>query len=107
MLCEQDRKNPIYSTTDHGIQICYDAVVSGTKYLIEKRIAHPGKIGLQGHSWSGFQTSFLVTKTDLFACANIGAPITDMVTGYLGIRNGSGLPRYLQSILHLPLHYSA
>lgn len=75
-------------------QSSYDAVVSGTKYLIEQGIAHPGKIGLQGHSWSGFQTSYLVTKTDLFTCANIGAPITDMVTGYLGIRNGSGLPRY-------------
>lgn len=72
----------------------YDAVVSGTKYLIEQGMAHPGKIGLQGHSWSGFQTSYLVTKTDIFACTNIGAPITDMVTGYLGIRNGSGLPRY-------------
>ena len=44
--------------------------------------------------WSGYQTSYLVTKTDLFTCANIAAPITDMVTGYLGIRNGSGLPRY-------------
>ena len=75
-------------------QSSYDAVVSGTKYLIEQGIAHPGKIGLQGHSWSGFQTSYLVTKTDIFTCANIGAPITDMVTGYLGIRNGSGLPRY-------------
>ena len=75
-------------------QSCYDAVVSGTKYLIEQGIAHPGKIGLQRHSWSGYQTSYLVTKTDLFTCANIAAPITDMVTGYLGIRNGSGLPRY-------------
>lgn len=75
-------------------QSSYDAVVSGTKYLIEQGIAHPGKIGLQGHSWSGFQASYLVTKTDIFTCANIGAPITDMVTGYLGIRNGSGLPRY-------------
>ena len=75
-------------------QSCYDAVVSGTKYLIEQGIAHPGKIGLQGHSWSGYQTSYLVTKTDIFTCANIAAPITDMVTGYLGIRNGSGLPRY-------------
>ena len=64
-------------------QSCYDAVVSGTKYLIEQGIAHPGKIGLQGHSWSGYQTSYLVTKTDLFTCANIAAPITDMVTGYL------------------------
>ena len=51
-------------------QSSYDAVVSGTKYLIEQGIAHPGKIGLQGHSWSGFQTSYLVTKTDIFACAN-------------------------------------
>ena len=38
-------------------QSSYDAVVSGTKYLIEQGIAHPGKIGLQGHSWSGFQTN--------------------------------------------------
>lgn len=73
---------------------CYDAVVSGTNYLIEQKIAHPGKIGLQGHSWSGYQTAYLVTKTNLFNCANIAAPITDMVTGYLGIRNGSGMPRY-------------
>ena len=72
----------------------YDAVVSGVEYLIEQGIAHRGKIGLQGHSWSGYQTAYLVTKTDIFDCANIGAPITDMVTGYLGIRNGSGLPRY-------------
>ena len=72
----------------------YDAVISGTNYLIDQGIAHPGKIGLQGHSWSGYQTSYLVSKTDIFTCANIAAPITDMVTGYLGIRNGSGLPRY-------------
>ena len=72
---------------------CYDAVVSGTQMLIDKGIATPGKIGLQGHSWSGFQTAYLVTKTNMFACANIGAPIVDMVTGYLSIRNGSGMPR--------------
>ena len=72
----------------------YDAVISGTNWLIDQGYAHKGKIGLQGHSWSGFQTSYLVTKTDLFTCVQIGSPITDMVTGYLGIRNGSGLPRY-------------
>ena len=44
-------------------QSSYDAVVSGTKYLIEQGIAHPGKIGLQGHSWSGFQASYLVGKS--------------------------------------------
>ena len=75
-------------------QSTYDAVVSGVDWLIDQGIAHKGMIGLQGHSWSGYQTTYLVTKTDIFDCAQIGAPITDMVTGYLGIRNGSGLPRY-------------
>lgn len=75
-------------------QSTYDAVVSGVDWLVGQGIAHKGKIGLQGHSWSGYQTTYLVTKTDIFDCAQIGAPITDMVTGYLGIRNGSGLPRY-------------
>lgn len=72
----------------------YNTVVSGTNWLIDQGIAHRGRIALQGHSWSGYQATYLVTKTDLFCCAQIGAPITDMVTGYLGIRNGSGLPRY-------------
>lgn len=84
----------VHFTVGNPGQSSYDAVVSGTEYLIKQGIVRPGKIGLQGHSWSGYQTAYLVTKTDLFACANIGAPITDMVTGYLGIRNGSGLPRY-------------
>lgn len=75
-------------------QSCYDAVVSGVQMLIDQGIADPGRIGLQGHSWSGFQTSYLVTKTGIFCCANIGAPITDMVSGYVGIRNGSGLIRF-------------
>ena len=75
-------------------QSCFDAVVSGTKDLIAQGSAHPGKIGLQGHSWSGYQSSYLVTKTGLFTCANIAAPNTDMVTGVFGIRKGSGLPRF-------------
>lgn len=84
----------VHFTVGHPGQSCYDAVVSGVNYLINEGVAHKGRIGLQGHSWSGYQTSYLVTKTDIFTCANICAPITDMVTGYLGIRNGSGLPRY-------------
>lgn len=85
----------VHFTVGNPGQSCYDAVVSGTEHLIAQGIARRGRIGLQGHSWSGFQTAWLVTRTDtLFACANICAPITDMVTGYLGIRDGSGLPRY-------------
>lgn len=84
----------VHFTIGNPGQSCYDAVVSGTQMLIDRGIADKDRIGLQGHSWSGFQTSYLVTKTDLFRCANIGAPIVDMVSGYVGIRNGSGLIRF-------------
>lgn len=84
----------VHFTVGRPGQSCYDAVVSGVQMLIDRGIADPDRIGLQGHSWSGFQTSYLVTRTDIFRCANIGAPIVDMVSGYVGIRNGSGLIRF-------------
>ena len=35
-----------------------------------------------GHSWGGYQTSFLVTQTDIFKAAVAGAPLTNMVSMY-------------------------
>ena len=71
----------------------YNAVVSGTKMLIEKGIADKDRIGIQGHSWSGYQAAYLVTQTDMFKCANLGAAVVDMVSAYTGFREGSGRPR--------------
>lgn len=48
------------------------------------------KVGLQGHSWGGYQTAFLVTQTDAFAAAVPGAALTDMVSMYSSIYWNSG-----------------
>jgi dipeptidyl aminopeptidase/acylaminoacyl peptidase len=53
-----------------------DCVASAVKKVIELGYADPEHIGLQGHSWGGFQTSFIVTQTDMFACVVSGAPPT-------------------------------
>ncbi len=53
-----------------------DCVSSAVKKVIELGYADPERIGLQGHSWGGFQTSFIVTQTDMFACVVSGAPPT-------------------------------
>jgi dipeptidyl aminopeptidase/acylaminoacyl peptidase len=53
-----------------------DCVSSAVKKVIELGYADPDRIGLQGHSWGGFQTSFIVTQTDMFACVVSGAPPT-------------------------------
>ncbi len=71
-------------------------LVSGIDHLIGEGIADPDAIGLHGHSWSGYQTAFVITETDKFACAVAGAPVSNMTSAYSGIRWGSGLARQFQ-----------
>ncbi|GEM52733.1 hypothetical protein EB1_25230 [Empedobacter brevis NBRC 14943 = ATCC 43319] len=40
------------------------------------------KLGLIGHSWGGYETSFIVTQTDLFAAAVSGAAANDLISKY-------------------------
>ncbi|HEX7123940.1 MAG TPA: prolyl oligopeptidase family serine peptidase, partial [Gemmatimonadaceae bacterium] len=44
-----------------------DCVTAAVKRVIELGYADPERIGLQGHSWGGYQSSFIVTQTDMFA----------------------------------------
>ncbi len=40
------------------------------------------RIGLIGHSFGGYETTFIITQTDMFVAAVAGAAITDMVNFY-------------------------
>lgn len=71
-------------------------LVPGVQKLIEMGIADPKAIALHGHSWGGYQTAFVITQTDIFACAIAGAPVANMTSAYGGIRWGSGLARQFQ-----------
>ncbi|MCX6153486.1 MAG: prolyl oligopeptidase family serine peptidase [Candidatus Kapabacteria bacterium] len=73
-----------------------DALVSGAKKLVEMGIADSNAIGLIGHSWSGYQTSFAITQTNYFKAAVAGAPVGNMTSAYSGIRLESGLARQFQ-----------
>lgn len=54
------------------------------------------RIGIDGQSWGGYQTAYLVTRTDMFACAGSGAPVSNMTSAYGGIRWGTGDSRQAQ-----------
>jgi dipeptidyl aminopeptidase/acylaminoacyl peptidase len=71
-------------------------LVSGVQKLVDMGIADPDAIGLHGHSWSGYQTAYVVTQTDVFAAAVAGAPVSNMTSAYSGIRWGTGLARQFQ-----------
>ncbi|MEM7571751.1 MAG: prolyl oligopeptidase family serine peptidase [Bacteroidota bacterium] len=74
----------------------YDCVMPGISKLIDEGFVDEGRIGLQGHSWGGYQAAYFLTKTDLFACAESGAPVVNMFSAYGGIRWGSGMSRQFQ-----------
>jgi dipeptidyl aminopeptidase/acylaminoacyl peptidase len=73
-----------------------NAILPGVESLVGQGFIDEKKIGMQGHSWGGYQTAYLVTQTDMFACAESGAPVSNMTSAYGGIRWASGMSRMFQ-----------
>ncbi len=74
----------------------YNCVIPGVTSLIEKGFVDKDNIGVQGHSWGGYQIAYLVTRTDIFKAAEAGAVVPNMISAYGGIRWWSGLVRQFQ-----------
>ena len=73
-----------------------DAVVPGVLRVLAEGFVDKDKIGVQGHSWGGYQIAYMITKTNLFAAAEAGAPVSNMTSAYGGIRWQSGMSRMFQ-----------
>ncbi|QLH52860.1 MAG: hypothetical protein CH6_0257 [Candidatus Kapaibacterium sp.] len=73
-----------------------DCITSGVKSLIAKGFIDTTAIGIMGHSWSGYQTAYIITQTKMFSAALAGAPVGNMTSAYSGIRLESGLARQFQ-----------
>lgn len=74
----------------------YNSIMPGVTSLIEKGFVDEKKIGIQGQSWGGYQTAYIITRTNLFKAAGAGAAVVNMTSAYGGIRWGSGLSRMFQ-----------
>ena len=60
--------------------------------VVETGMVDPGKVGLVGHSWGGYQAQFVPTYTDVFAASVAGAGISNLVTMYGSIFWVAGAP---------------
>lgn len=72
------------------------SIVPGVQMLLQRGYVDPKGLGLQGQSWGGYQTAYLITQSHLFSAAMAGAPVANMTSAYGGIRWGSGLARAFQ-----------
>lgn len=80
----------------HPGESAYNCIVSGTEAVAQLGYVDRDAMALQGQSWGGYQTAYLVTRTDMYAAAMAGAPVSNMTSAYGGIRWGSGLSRAFQ-----------
>jgi dipeptidyl aminopeptidase/acylaminoacyl peptidase len=74
-----------------------DAVISGCLAVCDQfDFIDKNNIGLEGHSWGGYQVAYLITQTNLFKAAMAGAPVSNMTSAYGGIRWSTGISRMFQ-----------
>ncbi len=80
----------VYTINDPGMSSVW-CVVPAVKAAIATGIVDPDNVGLHGHSWGGYQSSFLATQTGtLFKGIVTGAPLTDMVSMYASVYWNTG-----------------
>jgi dienelactone hydrolase len=81
----------VFRPRDPGLSVV-ECVTAATKKVLESGRIDPKRVGLIGHSWGGFGTSFVMTQTDLFTAGVAGGPLTDLVSSYGEIYWNSGTP---------------
>ena len=85
----------VYTTGFPG-QSALKCVLPGVQAIVDKGFVNEDAIGIQGHSWGGYQIAYMVTQTKRFRAVAAGAPVANMISAYDGIRWGTGLPRQFQ-----------
>lgn len=74
----------VASKTDTTVgEWAYNSIVSAGKFLATLPYVNGNKMGIQGFSFGGMETSYVVTRTNIFAAAVEGAGITDYISAYL------------------------
>jgi dipeptidyl aminopeptidase/acylaminoacyl peptidase len=86
----------IVYTIGHPGQSALKCVLPAIQAVVDKGFVDEKAIGIQGHSWGGYQIAYMVTQTNRFRAAEAGAPVANMTSAYSGIRWGTGLPRQFQ-----------
>ena len=69
-----------------------ESVRAAVAKVVEMGVADPDRVGLIGHSWGGYQATYLPTRTDIFAASVAGAPLTDFVSFMGALHWNPGLP---------------
>jgi dipeptidyl aminopeptidase/acylaminoacyl peptidase len=71
-------------------------VIPAINTVVAQGYIDPARIGIQGHSWGGYQITYMITQTNIFKAVEAGASVSNMISAYGGIRWGTGMVREFQ-----------
>ena len=77
-------------------QSALKCVLPAVQTVLNAGFVDPARVGIQGHSWGGYQIAYMITRTNIFRAVEAGAAVGDMFGGYGGIRWGTGMSRAFQ-----------
>lgn len=77
----------------------YNDIVSGARFLAKRKYVDVKRIGLEGASFGGFETNYVITHSHLFAAATSASGMSDFISAY-GSIIGDGSCRQSQYELY-------
>ncbi|MCL1892940.1 MAG: prolyl oligopeptidase family serine peptidase [Holophagaceae bacterium] len=89
------RPDIVYDTGFPGMS-AMKCVLPAIEQVASKGYVDRERIGIQGHSWGGYQITYLITQTNIFRAVEAGASVSNMISAYGGIRYGTGISRQFQ-----------
>ena len=73
------RPDIVFRGRDPGISVL-EALQPAVRAVTARGLVDSTKVGLVGHSWGGYEATFVPTRTNMFAASVAGAPITNFLS---------------------------
>jgi len=81
----------VFRPRDPGMSIL-ECTVAATKAVIATGMVDPKRLGITGHSWGGYGSTFIMTQTDMFAAGAVGGSLTDLTANFGEVYWNNGVP---------------
>ena len=72
----------IYYKTGEPGPSAYRSVVGAAQYMAQRPYVDKNRMGIQGHSFGGYETNYLVTHSELFTAAVSSSGVCDITSDY-------------------------
>lgn len=81
----------VFRPRDPGMSIL-ECTVAATKAAVATGMIDAKHMGITGHSWGGYGSTFIMTQTDMFVAGAVGGSLTDLISNFGEVYWNNGVP---------------